>query len=68
MDSDEERDSYHKDSDETTPLTVRTQRSCCGITPWLLLTTVVCIFGSSFQFGYTLAVINAPEQVWTCDS
>ena len=34
-----------------------------GVTFWLLYTTIVCVVGSSFQFGYNLAVINAPEEV-----
>lgn len=63
MDSEDDEDFYHGHTSETTPLTTRNPDNCCGVTPWLLLTTVVCIFGSSFQFGYNLAVINAPEEV-----
>ena len=62
--TDDDDDSiYSKDNDETIPLTTKTPRYCCGITPWLCITTLVCIYGSSFQFGYNIAVVNAPEKV-----
>ncbi|CAB4003094.1 solute carrier family 2, facilitated glucose transporter member 1-like [Paramuricea clavata] len=54
---------YNKETDESTPLASRRSKNCCGITPWLFITTSVCIYGSSFQFGYNIAVVNTPEKV-----
>ena len=54
---------YTKEHDETTPLASTKSRACCGITPWLFTTTFACIYGSSFQFGYNAAVVNAPQKV-----
>ena len=63
VESDDEEYLYSKEHDETTPLASARSRVCCGITPWLFTTTFACIFGSSFQFGYNIAVVNAPEKV-----
>jgi hypothetical protein len=30
---------------------------------WLVYATAVCVLGSSFQFGYNTACINAPQKV-----
>ena len=63
IDSEDEDYLYHRESDETSPLASRKSKKCCGITPWLFITTFACIFGSSFQFGYNIAVVNTPETV-----
>lgn len=56
---------YSKETDESTPLTgeLKSQPPSGGITTWLFLTTLITIFGSSFQFGYNVAVVNTPEKV-----
>ena len=33
------------------------------LTVWLILTSISCFLGSSFQFGYNLGVVNAPKDV-----
>jgi hypothetical protein len=64
VESEEDEDYlYNKETDESTPLASRRSKNCCGITPWLFITTSVCIYGSSFQFGYNIAVVNTPEKV-----
>jgi hypothetical protein len=63
IESEDEEYLYHKENDETAPLARRKSKKCCGITPWLFITTFSCIFGSSFQFGYNIAVVNTPETV-----
>ncbi|XP_046850677.1 solute carrier family 2, facilitated glucose transporter member 3-like isoform X2 [Xenia sp. Carnegie-2017] len=52
-----------KETDESTPLTGELKsQPPGGITTWLFLTTLITIFGSSFQFGYNVAVVNTPEK------
>ncbi|XP_028393811.1 solute carrier family 2, facilitated glucose transporter member 1-like [Dendronephthya gigantea] len=59
----EDEDDIYKENDETTPLASKMSKDCYGITPWLCITTLVCVCGSSYQFGYNIAVVNAPENV-----
>jgi hypothetical protein len=63
IESEDEEYLYHKENDETAPLASRRSKKYCGVTPWLFITTVACVFGSSFQFGYNIAVVNTPEKV-----
>ena len=50
--------------DEKSPLTRSTaSEGRYVVRPWLVITTLVCIFGSSFQFGFNITVVNAIEEV-----
>ncbi|KAL4220891.1 Solute carrier 2 [Mactra antiquata] len=33
------------------------------LTPWLLVSITLCVFGNSFLFGYNIAVVNSPASI-----
>ena len=48
-----------ENSNPNTNLSERKQRISC----YLVTSSIVCFMGSPLQFGYNLAVINAPQLV-----
>ncbi|KAK3749184.1 hypothetical protein QZH41_010372 [Actinostola sp. cb2023] len=53
------------DEDEASPLQTKkiTKKDDSKWTFWLVYSTVVCVGGSSFQFGYNTSCINSPETI-----